>query len=83
MSTNPFENNNSDYFALTNDEGQYSLWPAHLEIPKGWSCQYGPMGKAECLTFIESHWIDMRPLSLISKTTMQLPTKTSEFDPDD
>jgi MbtH protein len=47
--------------ALTNEEGQHSVWPAGLEIPENWA-QIGP--KAECVAFIDSNWTDMRPKSL-------------------
>jgi len=30
--TNPFEDNESDYLVLINDEGQHSLWPAFRGI---------------------------------------------------
>lgn len=49
---------------LINHEAQYSLWPLAQDPPDGWS-EVGCSGpKAECLAYIESHWTDMRPLSL-------------------
>jgi len=63
--TNPFENENGDFLVLINDEGQYSLWPAFVDVPPGWRIT-GPNGKRqECLAWIERHWTDMRPLSLV------------------
>ncbi|MBD9358042.1 MbtH family protein [Methylomonas albis] len=63
--TNPFEDNEADYLVLINDEGQHSLWPAFREIPKGWKT-IGPQGQRQiCLDWIETHWTDMRPKSLI------------------
>ena len=54
----------NSYVVLVNDEGQHSLWPAAKAIPQGWT-RVGPEGgKAECLQYIETHWTDMRPLSL-------------------
>lgn len=35
--TNPFENDNYTYKVLKNEEGQYSLWPAFLDVPIGWN----------------------------------------------
>ncbi len=62
---NPFENDEIDYRVLVNDEGQHSLWPAFREIPAGWSA-VGPTGRRqECLDWIEAHWTDMRPKSVI------------------
>ena len=65
--TNPFEDNDAEYFVLINDEGQHSLWPAFREIPNGWTA-IGPQGKRQvCLDWIEANWTDMRPKSLIDK----------------
>ena len=56
-----------DYHVVMNHEEQYSIWPAHKEIPAGWRIS-GPTGqKAECLEYIDKTWIDMRPLSLRKK----------------
>ena len=30
MATNPFEDEDGRYYALINDEGQYSLWPVFV-----------------------------------------------------
>jgi MbtH protein len=50
---------------LINDEGQYSIWPTSISRPDGWR-EVGKSGpKADCLTFIEQAWTDMRPLSLV------------------
>lgn len=52
------------YAVVSNDEGQYSIWPTTLEMPPGWSRVGDPGSKEECLRYIEEHWTDMRPLSL-------------------
>jgi len=63
--TNPFEDEDGEYLVLVNDEGQYSLWPAFITVPAGWTT-VGPRGaRAACLTYIEEVWTDMRPKSLI------------------
>jgi hypothetical protein len=36
MSTNPFDDENGIFYALINNEGQYSLWPTYR--PAGRSC---------------------------------------------
>ncbi|GAA3447993.1 MbtH family protein [Planomonospora venezuelensis] len=63
--TNPFENPDGTYFALVNDEGQYSLWPSWAEIPAGWTVAFGEDTRQACLDHIETNWTDMRPSSLI------------------
>lgn len=53
-----------EYQVVMNHEEQYSIWPAHKEIPAGWRAE-GPRGKkSECLEYIDKTWTDMRPLSL-------------------
>lgn len=55
------------YDVVVNHEEQYSIWPAHNDVPLGWS-RVGKRGpKAECLAYIEQVWTDMRPLSLRKK----------------
>jgi MbtH protein len=52
------------YTVVMNDEEQYSIWPSHKTIPAGWR-DVGKSGpKAECLSYIDEVWTDMRPLSL-------------------
>ncbi len=52
------------YDVLRNDEDQYSLWPAGLEIPAGWY-QVGKEGTMqECSAYVDQVWTDMRPRSL-------------------
>ncbi len=62
---NPFEDPDARYVALVNDEGQYSLWPAAIAVPAGWTVAVEESTRAECLAFIEEAWTDMRPLSLV------------------
>ncbi|WP_158892214.1 MbtH family protein [Amycolatopsis anabasis] len=63
--TNPFENPDGEYLVLINDEGQYSLWPAFIEVPEGWVVVHGKDTRQACLDHIEENWTDMRPRSLV------------------
>lgn len=65
--TNPFENEDGRYYALVNDEGQYSLWPTFAEVPVGWTVAHGEDDRQACLDFIEKNWTDMRPRSLVEE----------------
>jgi MbtH protein len=58
------DDDNTIYDVVMNDEEQYSIWPAHREIPLGWRAvgKRGP--KSDCLAYISEVWTDMRPLSL-------------------
>jgi MbtH protein len=62
---NPFEAGTGEFLVLVNAEGQYSLWPAFRELPQGWSTAGISGGRQLCLDWIETHWTDMRPRSLI------------------
>lgn len=55
------------YKVVVNHEEQYSIWPAHKELPLGWN-DVGKEGlKDECLAWIKEVWTDMRPKSLREK----------------
>jgi len=62
--SHPFEDPDADYVTLVNSEGQYSLWPLVIQVPIGWTIVH--QGKRQaCLAYINEHWVDMRPNSLI------------------
>lgn len=59
------------YKVVFNHEEQYSIWPAHKELPAGWN-EEGTIGeKEECLQQIDKIWTDMRPLSLRQQLSLQ------------
>ena len=66
MSTNPFDNADGTFLILVNDENQHSLWPQQIDVPDGWTVVFGPASRAECLTYVEQSWTDLRPASLIA-----------------
>ena len=55
------------YQVVVNHEEQYSIWPAHRELPLGWTAAGKQGTKEECLAYIKEIWTDMRPLSLRKK----------------
>ncbi|QWF84039.1 MbtH family protein [Amycolatopsis sp. CA-230715] len=63
--TNPFETADAAFVVLVNAENQHSIWPDFVEVPHGWETVYGPDARQVCLDYIEEHWTDMRPQSLI------------------
>jgi len=69
--TNPFEDENAVYHVLINDEGQHSLWPGFKEVPQGWTIIHESDSRAACLEYINQHWTDMRPRSLIERMKQQ------------
>lgn len=66
--SNPFDDESGRFVVLANDEGQRSLWPAHLDIPGGWRAEGVEGSRQECLDLIERVWTDMRPASLVRAT---------------
>ncbi|MEG8279141.1 MbtH family protein [Streptomyces sp. AHA2] len=65
--SNPFENPDGTFLVLVNDEGQHSLWPSFAEVPAGWTVALGRNDRQTCLAYVEEHWTDMRPLSLVRR----------------
>ncbi|MFD4532982.1 MbtH family protein [Kitasatospora sp. NPDC058397] len=64
---NPFEDPDASYLVLVNDEGQHSLWPAFGPVPDGWQQAFGAAGRQDCLDYVEQHWQDLRPKSLLAQ----------------
>ncbi|MGC4746984.1 MbtH family protein [Micromonospora sp. DT201] len=63
--TNPFDDNDAEFFVLVNEEGQHSLWPVFADVPAGWSVVFGKDSRQACLDYVEANWTDMRPKSLV------------------
>jgi uncharacterized protein YbdZ (MbtH family) len=61
------EEDTTIYDVVVNHEEQYSIWPAHREMPRGWKAVGKQGRKPECLAHIQEVWTDMRPLSLRKK----------------
>jgi MbtH protein len=59
--TNPFEDDSRSYVVLCNSEEQYSLWPATIDVPAGWTVVHYPDTRQACLEYVEENWTDMRP----------------------
>jgi MbtH protein len=75
--TNPFEDEDGEYLVLVNDENQHSLWPTSIGVPAGWRVTYGPAARPDCLDYIETHWTDMRPASLVAAINADSPERAA------
>lgn len=64
--TNPFEDENGTFLVLVNAENQHSLWPSTVDVPAGWTTVHGEDTRAACLEYVEQHWTDLRPASLVA-----------------
>jgi MbtH protein len=78
VATNPFEDEDANYFVLINDEGQHSLWPVFADVPDGWTVIFGEDKRQACLDFIEKNWTDMRPNSLIRQMEADAASRQHE-----
>jgi MbtH protein len=63
--TNPFEDADAAYLVLVNDEGQHSLWPTFVTVPAGWRVALEAANRQQALDYVEQHWVDLRPRSLV------------------
>lgn len=61
------EENAITYIVVMNHEEQYSIWPEEKALPPGWKNTGKAGSKEDCLKYIETVWVDMRPLSLRTK----------------
>ena len=64
MSTNPFDDENATFYVLINAEEQHSLWPVFADLPAGWRVVFGAGSRADCLSYVQQNWTDLRPRSL-------------------
>ncbi len=46
--SNPFDNPQGQFYILRNDQQQYSLWPAHCDLPAGWTVACPPQSAEAC-----------------------------------
>ncbi|WP_198045637.1 amino acid adenylation domain-containing protein [Kitasatospora mediocidica] len=47
---------------VRNARGQYSLWPAALQVPRGWHRQGEPASRAACVAAVDASWTRLRPV---------------------
>lgn len=59
--TNPFDDPYATFSVLINAEEQRSLWPQRIAVPAGWTVEFGPGSRSDCLAFVDRTWTDLRP----------------------
>ncbi|WIY00975.1 MbtH family NRPS accessory protein [Amycolatopsis mongoliensis] len=65
MTDNPFDDPDGTFHVLTNDELQHSLWPATIPVPDGWIVALRGVCRNEAVEYVNTHWTDIRPASLL------------------
>jgi MbtH protein len=82
MVPNENDEDNRTYTVVANHEEQYSIWLADLPIPSGWRAVGKTGRKADCLSYVDAVWTDMRPLSLRRAMAEQKKAATRADDGD-
>jgi len=77
MTLNPFEGPDGTYLVLINSEGQHSLWPSFADVPDGWTVALQNTDRKSALDYVERHWTDLRPRSLVEAMTRTGSTDTA------
>ncbi|MFD3871739.1 MbtH family protein [Streptomyces sp. NPDC058623] len=65
--TNPFDDTEGTFHVVVNTEGQHALWPVFTQVPAGWETVWGEGTRADALAWVEQHWTDIRPRSLVAQ----------------
>jgi MbtH protein len=74
--SNPFDKQDGRFLVLTNERGQYSLWPFFIQVPSGWTSR-AEGGRQDCLDYISENWIDMRPKRSVEEIGSDVPSSTN------
>lgn len=54
---NPFEDEDGRFLVLVNDEQRHSLWPVRIPVPNGWRPVFGEAARADCLDYLDTHFV--------------------------
>jgi amino acid adenylation domain-containing protein len=60
--SSPFEEADADLLILVNRHGQYSLWPAFVDVPAGWTV-LGRDRREACLVRLDGGWRGLGPIT--------------------
>ena len=55
--THPFEQ--TMFLVLVSPTGQYSIWPAVMQVPAGWQVIHGVAARQSCVDFVQAMHIDV------------------------
>ena len=64
MPQNIFDDPEASFLVLVNRERQYSIWPAFMPVPGGWTIALPATQRRTALEYVQHAWTDMRPASL-------------------
>ena len=62
----------SRFVVLINVEEQYGLYPAGADLPDGWTPTGFEGSEADCMSYVDAEWTDLRPRTLRSRTPREV-----------
>lgn len=70
-------NDQSDFSVVTNQDLQYSIWPAKTDLPPGWTREGFVGSRSSCLAYLERTWHDIRPAVARTSDSFGRPNPTA------
>ncbi|MFI6093965.1 MbtH family protein [Lentzea sp. NPDC051213] len=58
--TSPFAQAHTMFLVLVSPTGQYSIWPAVLQVPAGWQVVHGVASRQSCVAFVAAGQIHLQ-----------------------
>lgn len=59
--SNPFDNQQGQFFILQNAQQQFSLWPQQCALPQGWRVVCQPALQEACNAWLNANWQSLTP----------------------
>ncbi|MDU7200045.1 MbtH family NRPS accessory protein [Phytobacter diazotrophicus] len=59
--SNPFDNQQGQFFILQNTQQQFSLWPQQCALPQGWRVVCQPASQEVCNAWLNANWQSLTP----------------------
>lgn len=59
--SNPFDNQQGQFFILQNAQQQFSLWPQQCALPQGWRVVCQPASQEACNARLNANWQSLTP----------------------
>lgn len=57
------DDDDTEYGVVISEDGRWSIWPTFSAPPWGWAWEGFRGPRDACLSHVEAHWTDMRPLA--------------------
>ncbi|MGW6444319.1 MULTISPECIES: MbtH family protein [Lentzea] len=57
--TSPLAQAHTMFLVLVSPTGQYSIWPAVLQVPAGWQVVHGVASRQSCADYVDALRVDV------------------------